>query len=75
MNQSQVERAVARATGESRRFIKRLGFSLIDDEPDHSVDPGLVIDCPGCGVVFNLHGVSLKRQKRDVRINVTARQS
>ena len=58
MNQSEVERAVARATGESRRFIKRFGFSLIDDEHEHCIDPALVIDCPGCGAVFNLHGVA-----------------
>jgi uncharacterized C2H2 Zn-finger protein len=58
MNQSEVERAVARATGESRRFIKRFGFSLIVDEPEHCCDAALAIDCPGCGAVFNLNDVA-----------------
>jgi hypothetical protein len=52
MNQSEVERAVARATGESRRFVKQFGFSLVEDlraDPD----PALVVDCPGCGAVLN----------------------
>ncbi len=53
MNQSEVERAVARATGESRRFIKRFGFSLLIEEPEHCADPALVIDCPGCGAAFS----------------------
>jgi hypothetical protein len=53
MNQSEVERAVARATGESRRFIKRFGFSLTPEEPHHRADPALAIDCPGCGTVFD----------------------
>jgi hypothetical protein len=58
MNQSEIERAVARATGESRRFIKRFGFSLLVDEPEHITDPALVIDCPGCGAVVNLDDVA-----------------
>jgi len=58
MNQSEVERAVARATGESRRFIKRFGFSLLTEEPEHRAEPALVIDCPGCGAVFNLNDVA-----------------
>ena len=58
MNQSEVERAVARATGESRRFIKRFGFSLLSEEPERCADPALAIDCPGCGAVFNLDDVS-----------------
>jgi hypothetical protein len=53
MNQSEVERAVARATGESRRFIKRFGFSLIPDESNQSGNPALAIDCPGCSAVLN----------------------
>ena len=52
MNQSEVEQAVARATGESRRFIKRFGFSLIADQPEPGTEPALAIDCPGCGAVF-----------------------
>jgi hypothetical protein len=53
MNQSEVERAVARATGESRRFIKRFGFSLLSEEPEHCADLALGIDCPGCGAAFS----------------------
>jgi hypothetical protein len=53
MNQSEVERAVARATGESRHFVRRFGFSLITDEPKFDTAPALAIDCPGCGAVFD----------------------
>jgi hypothetical protein len=53
MNQSEVERAVARATGESRRFIKHFGFSLIADEPESCPDLALAIDCPGCGAALD----------------------
>jgi hypothetical protein len=63
MNQSEVERAVARATGESRRFINRFGFSLLSEEPEHCVDPALAIDCPGCGAVFNLDDVANPRSE------------
>ena len=58
MNQSEVERAVARATGESWRFIKCFGFSLLSEEPEHCADPALGIDCPGCGTVFKLNDVA-----------------
>ena len=51
MNQSELERAVARATGESRRFVKQFGFSLVDDEPRPGDELTLAIDCPGCGAV------------------------
>ncbi|MCI0640163.1 MAG: hypothetical protein L0Y72_24450 [Gemmataceae bacterium] len=36
MNQGQLCRAVARATGESVDFIRRMGFVLV---PDHSPPP------------------------------------
>jgi hypothetical protein len=53
MTQSQLERAVARATCESRRTIQGRGFSLLADEPPGPLDPDepprLVLDCPGCG--------------------------
>jgi hypothetical protein len=62
MNQSEVERAVARATGESRRFIKRFGFSLIPDEPEQCGDPALAIDCPGCGAVLNPDDAAIRRE-------------
>jgi hypothetical protein len=35
MNQSQLDRAVARATGESRETINRMGFSIADPESVH----------------------------------------
>jgi hypothetical protein len=53
MNQSEVERAVARATGESRRFIKRFGFSLLALEPEYGTNPALALDCPGCGAALD----------------------
>jgi hypothetical protein len=43
MNQSEIEQAVARATGESRRFINRYGFSLMPDEPDPSPNLALAL--------------------------------
>jgi hypothetical protein len=61
MNQSEVERAVARATGESRRFVKRFGFSLVE-EPRPCPDPALVVDCPGCGAALGLNDVSDHRE-------------
>jgi hypothetical protein len=40
MTQSQLDRAVARATGESRRTIGQLGFSLADPlEPSLDQEP------------------------------------
>ena len=49
MNQSCLERAVARATGESRRTIRQHGFNLILDEILPETSPYLGLDCPGCG--------------------------
>lgn len=49
MNRSTLERAVARATGESRRTIRRFGFSLVPDEPPTTAATHLGLDCPGCG--------------------------
>jgi hypothetical protein len=49
MTRSEIERAVSRATGETRRTIRSYGFSLISEEPDSPDDPLLVLDCPGCG--------------------------
>ena len=62
MNQAEVERAVARATGESRRFIKRFGFSLVPDEPGQCHDAALAIDCPGCGAALELNDVANLRE-------------
>ena len=76
MNQSEVERAVARATGESRRFIKHFGFSLITDEPEHCTNPALAIDCPGCGAAFNPDDVESSQRTRvpSVRRNLSRRR-
>ena len=51
MTQLQLDCAVARATGESPRHVRRLGFGLLasrlgDPEPE---DLRLVLDCPFCG--------------------------
>ncbi len=55
MNRSTLERAVARATGESRCTIRRYGFSPVPDEPPASEAPAcLGIDCPGCGAEITL---------------------
>jgi hypothetical protein len=49
MNQSQLDRAVARATGESRDTINRMGFSIADPEsvqydPEPSRRRPLIVD-------------------------------
>jgi hypothetical protein len=49
MMQAEINRAVARVTGESRRMVARRGFSL---EPPSSASPDGVqigFNCPGCG--------------------------
>ena len=53
MTRLDIEQAVARVTGESRRLIRRYGFSLLDAEPETSEEPLLVLDCPGCGAPLN----------------------
>lgn len=56
MNRSALERAVARATGESRRTIRRYGFSVVPDDPPSIIAPAhLGLDCPGCGAGISLH--------------------
>jgi hypothetical protein len=50
MTNSEIERAVARATGESRSVISRYGFSRVPDECEPQTDVSLAVDCPGCGV-------------------------
>jgi uncharacterized C2H2 Zn-finger protein len=49
MTQSELERAVCRATGESRQTIRRYGFGLVEVQVESLADPSLVLDCPGCG--------------------------
>jgi hypothetical protein len=51
MTQAQLDRSVARSTGESLRTVRSLGFHLqagrpLDLEPE---DLHLAIDCPRCG--------------------------
>jgi hypothetical protein len=58
VNQSEVERAVARATGESRRLIRRYGFSLMPNEVEPSSDLAIALDCPGCGSGLNAGSAS-----------------
>jgi hypothetical protein len=58
MKQSEIERAVARATGESRRLIRRYGFSLVSEEAEPCLDPTLALDCPGCGAALNVDDVA-----------------
>lgn len=50
MKNSNLERAIARATGESRRTIRHYGFSIVPDEPPKpEVVLHLSLECPGCG--------------------------
>ena len=62
MNQADLDRAVARVTGESRRTIARIGFHLQHDRPASSDALCLVLVCPGCGAVV---GVSPTAASRD----------
>ena len=50
MTQSQLNRAVARATGESRSTICRMGFSVLADEPLEADRDPLVVDWDEFGV-------------------------
>ena len=54
MRQSELERAVARQTGETRQTIRQRGFSLLDDVEFPADHVGLTLDCPGCGAVVPL---------------------
>jgi hypothetical protein len=54
MNRSALERAVARATGESRRTIRRFGFSLLPEDTATEDIAQLGLDCPGCGAEIAL---------------------
>lgn len=50
MSRLQLHRLVARATGESRRMIRSLGFNLVRlDVPIPPPAPHLCLCCPGCG--------------------------
>jgi hypothetical protein len=58
MTNSEIEQAVARATGESRHVISRYGFSLVPDQCEHETDVSLALDCPGCGARLDVADVS-----------------
>jgi hypothetical protein len=47
----QLDRAVARATGESLRTVRALGFSVLPDGPSATApdDISLSVECPRCG--------------------------
>ena len=51
MTQMQLERQVARITGEPLLMIIHLGFSVMSQQPDEveNQDVQLVLDCPFCG--------------------------
>lgn len=54
MTQTEVNRAVARNTGETVDTIESLGFSLVDDELslagiEDLDEAASCLDCPGCG--------------------------
>ncbi len=52
MKQSEIDRRVARATGESRRTIAHYGFQL--DRPVAAIEPCIGVNCPGCGQLVSL---------------------
>ena len=59
MTRSEIERAVSRATGETRRTIRSYGFSLLNEEAvEAPSDPLLVLDCPGCGAPLDAANAS-----------------
>jgi hypothetical protein len=58
MTNSEIEQAVARATGESRRVISSYGFSLLPNECEPETDVSLALDCPGCGARLDVVDVS-----------------
>jgi hypothetical protein len=58
MTQSEIERAVCRATGETRRTIRSYGFNLQSEESESFEDLSLVLDCPGCGAPLDAANAS-----------------
>ena len=55
MTQNELNRAVARATGESLGTIRDLGFTLVTQETKPATEPTLAVDCPGCGARLDVH--------------------
>jgi hypothetical protein len=51
VNRHQLDRAVARATGESLRTVRALGFSLLPERPTGTAPDERAFDaeCPRCG--------------------------
>jgi hypothetical protein len=58
MTRAEVERAVCRTTGESRRLVRSYGFSLVEEDSQLSNDPSLTLDCPGCGAPLDAANAS-----------------
>jgi hypothetical protein len=58
MFRSEIERAVCRATGETRRTIRSYGFNLQSEESESFDDLSLVLDCPGCGAPLDAANAS-----------------
>ncbi len=56
MTQAQLDRAVARSTGEDLCTISQRGFGLVDDiaEQDDADGPYLFLDCCFCGAAVPL---------------------
>jgi hypothetical protein len=50
VTRSQLDRAVARETGETVRTVRARGFSVLPRRPEAAAaeDPRLVLDCPTC---------------------------
>jgi uncharacterized C2H2 Zn-finger protein len=61
MTRAEVERAVCRATGESRRLVRSYGFSLVEEDSQLIGDPSLTLDCPGCGALLDAAKASTGR--------------
>jgi hypothetical protein len=61
MTQNELNRAVARATGESHGTIRDLGFTLVTEETEPATEPTLAVDCPGCGARLEVHSCDPRR--------------
>jgi hypothetical protein len=53
MTQTEFERALVRATGDTRRTIRQHGFTLLEDDGDSTSEPTIAINCPGCGACLD----------------------